>query len=421
MNPALPVVPRHLLALVAGIFLPAAAAADVIPDAIPAGAGNLAHVAQKIRSGQPVRVGFLGGSITQGAGVRNHADCYYWKTRLRLAAFAKNTGSTLETILAAVGGTNSHYGAYRVGVQLLDKDIDLLVVEFAVNDLGNRSALDGMEGIVQQALARNPRTGIVLFHTTSRAMVENFYDKDELPPSVAAFHRVARHYNLAEVHAGPKVRTLFRDGQSAPESFFPDKTHPSQEGHAFYAKLLSDALLDALVSANKVPPPPPPPPVSTPAPLPAPLGSGQLARARLLPIIPVEKKGEWTETKPGYYTYVGSWKSTTPGASLTFDASGESIALLCVKATRLRVTGPGFEKTISYPGRPGGIPALQTLHAGPAPISGRVTVTLIPDDKGTTEADLAGIGVVPVPPFGGKSRIKNQESRIENQESRITN
>jgi len=385
---------RHLSSLLAaGLllclpFVPARAApaADPIPDIIPPGAGNLAFVAQKIRSGQPVRVGFLGGSITQGAGVRNHGDCYYWQTRLRLIAFAKKTGSSLETLLAAVGGTGTEYGVYRVGVQLLDKDIDLLVVEFAVNDFKNPAALDGMEGIVRQALTRNPRMGIVLFHTTSLAALQTCYDNGLLPPSVAAFHRVALHYHLAEVHAGPRVQALLRDGQATPETFFTDKTHPTKEGHAFYARLLSDALITALSSAG---PAPAAPPV-----LPPPLGSGLLARAGLQPLASVERKGTWTEEKPGYYTYLDSWKSAAPGASLSFDARGVRIALLCGRVTRLHVTAPGIDKIISHPGRPGGIPTLQSLYAGPQPFSGRITVTVEPDAKGAAEAELAGLAVV---------------------------
>ncbi|RRJ95922.1 SGNH/GDSL hydrolase family protein [Opitutaceae bacterium TAV4] len=363
----------------------------LVAGIIPAGAGNLAHVAQKIRSGKPVRAGFLGGSITQGVGARNPADSYYWRTRQKLIEFAQKTGSALETIQTAIGGTNSHFGAYRVGVQLLDKDIDLLVVEFAVNDLNTppSAALDGMEGIVRQALSRNPRMGIVLFYTTNRAMLERFYDKGQPAPSIEAFHRVALHYHLAEVESGPKVQTLFREGTFTPEKIFPDGTHPSPEGHAIYATLLSDALLAALANAETPPSPPPP--------LPAPLGAGRLARAHLLPLVPAEKTGDWTEIKPAYYTFLGSWKSTTPDASLGFDFNGEHLSLLCLKTTRLRVTGPGFEKTIAHKGNPYGIPSLQTVYSGPAPISGRVTVTALPDDNGDVETTLAGIGIITAP------------------------
>lgn len=362
-----------------------------------AGAGNLAFVEQKILNGQPVRVGFLGGSITQGAGTPKHGDCYYWLTKLRLAAYAKEHGSTLDTVLAAVGGTGTEYGAYRVGTQLLDKDLDLLVVEFAVNDLSNPAALDGMEGIVRQALSRNPRMAIVLFYTTTLSALQDFYDKGTVPPSVAAFHRVAQHYHLPEIEAGPAVQASLRDGTNTPKMFFSDTVHPTKIGHAFYADFLSEALIQALESTSSSAP-------VDPTPIPAVLGSGQMERAHLEPIVPLEKTGEWIGEKPGYYTYLGSWKAKTPGASLSFSVKGERIFLLCGKVTKLRVSGENMEeKVISSAGRPGGIPTLQLIHAGPQPVACRVTVTLEPDNQGNAEAELAGLAIISIPEIKGNS------------------
>lgn len=382
---------RHLICFVAMVFC-ASSRAEEIPDVFPPSSRNLALLAQKIRAGETVRVGFLGGSITQGAGAKNHASCYYWKTKDRLTEFAKASGGVKpEFLLAAVGGTGTLYGAYRVGLQLLDKNIDLLVVEFAVNDFKNPEALDGMEGIVRQALARNPHMAIVFFYTTNKAMLEECYGKGEWPASVAAFHRVAQHYNLAEVHAGPKVQSLFREGRMTPDTFFSDGTHPTDEGHAFYAEVFSGALVGALEAADSVP-------SSVPS-LPEPLGSGRMEYARLSPVVPVEKSADWSEEKPGYYTYLGSWKATSPGASMSFDVTGERIYLLCGKTSRLRISGAGIdEKTMTPRNRANGTPGLQLIYEGPSKISGRITVTVEPDDKGNVEAELAGIAAIEPPP-----------------------
>ncbi|EIP99630.1 lysophospholipase L1-like esterase [Opitutaceae bacterium TAV1] len=359
-----------------------------IPATIPSDARNIAFVAQKIRNAETVRIGFLGGSITQGAGAKKHVESYYWRTKTRLTNFAKTSGATVESLLAAVGGTGSDYGAHRVGLQLLDKGIDLLIVEFAVNDFRTPVALDGMEGIVRQALTRNPHVAVVLFYTTNRRMIEECYDKGVLPPSVVAFHRIARHYNLAEVNAGSGVRDLFTSGRSNPETFFPDKTHPTAEGHAFYADILSNALIASLESvATSVP-------TASDQALPPPLGSGRFERACLLPVVPVRKTGEWTQETSGYYTCFGAWKATEAGASLTFEVNGERVALLCGRLSRLRVTGPGIDKTLRGPGRRNGIPALHVLHDGQKPVNGLVTVTVEPDAQGNAGAEIAGLALI---------------------------
>jgi len=358
--------------------------------AAPADLGNLSFVKQKLLAGQPIRVGFLGGSITQGAGTPKHGDCYYWLTRLRLVSYAKEHGSALETALAAVGGTGTEYGVFRVGSQLLDKDIDLLVVEFAVNDLNNPAALDGMEGIVRQALSRNSHLAVVIFDTATLAALQNYYDKGTKPPSVAAFHEIAEHYHLLEIEAGPAVQAAFQAGTYTPETFFSDKVHPTKEGHAFYADFLSAALIQALNAAPATPP--------ATAALPPPLGSGILTGAKLLPITPLTKSDDWAAVPPNYYTYFGSWKTTTPGASLTFTAKGRRILLLCGKVSGLRVSGENLEERVLHaPGRPGGIPTLQLIYDGPQEISIQITVTLEPDPQGSPEAELAGLATVTTP------------------------
>lgn len=374
-------------ALAFGILVSASRAntTEFIPDTIRPDARNLGYVAQKIRDGRTVSIGFLGGSITQGAGAKRHSDSYYWQTKARLAEFAGKSGATVESALAAVGGTGSDYGAHRVGMQLLDKNLDLLVVEFAVNDYQNPNAFDGMEGIVRQALAANPRMGVVLFYTANRRMIEDFYNKGELPPSIVAFHRIARHYNLAEVNAGPKVWQLFASNRSTPELFFPDKTHPSSEGHAFYSDILSGALITALQSA----------PAPSEQVLPTPLGSGRFERATLLPISPVAMTGEWVQEKPGYYTYFGLWKASAAGTSMTFEVSGERVVLLCGKLSRLHVTGPGIDKVLRTPGKRNGIPTFQLLFDdAERPVTGLITLTVEADIKGDAEAEIAGIAVI---------------------------
>jgi lysophospholipase L1-like esterase len=352
---------------------------------------NISKLAQKIHNGETVRAGFLGGSITQGAGATNHGRSYYWLTRERLTKFIQSfSGSQPEFILAAVGGTGTTYGAYRAGVQLFEKGVDLLVIEFAVNDFKNPAALDGMEGIVRQALKSNPDMAVVLFHTTNLAMLEECYQKNDPPPSVVAFNKVAQHYSLAVVHSGPLVHALFKEGKSSPEAFFKDGTHPTDEGHAFYSKILSEALIAALEKKDF--------PAAVHSSLPPPLGSGLFEHARLLPVVPLEKSDDWEEQKPAFYTYLGSWKTASEKATMSFIVRGAKIHLLCGKTSRLRVSSDELGEQVLAPrNRPGGIPTLQLLHDGFENREFRITVAVLPDEFGNVEAELAGVASIILP------------------------
>jgi lysophospholipase L1-like esterase len=95
----------------------------------------------------------LGGSITAQAG---------WRPKT-LAWFKKNFPSaTFSEINAAIGGTGSDLGVFRLQHDVLDHKPDLLFVEFAVNDGGTEPSRiqQAMEGIVRQTWKANPKTDI---------------------------------------------------------------------------------------------------------------------------------------------------------------------------------------------------------------------------------------------------------------------
>ena len=70
---------------------------------------------------------------------------------------------------AAIGGTGSLLGAFRLEKHVLRHDPDLLFVEFAVNDSGtpDDSVLATMEGIVRQCWDREKKPDIVFVYTTA--------------------------------------------------------------------------------------------------------------------------------------------------------------------------------------------------------------------------------------------------------------
>ena len=245
-------------------------------QAIEPATGRMGFLAEKLRQGESISAGFLGGSITQGSGASSHSKCYYWLTRTWLSKEAEKRGSSSKSLLAAVGGTNSTYGAFRVGGQLLDKDIDLLIIEFAVNDYSSKEAAAAMEGIVRQAWTRNPQMGIVFLYTTSNRINQTHYAKGDMPPSVRQHHQIAEHYGIVEVNAGKAAATAITDGDYSSQEFFKDGTHPTDIGHAFYAKHLQEALLPLLDL---------PMPTETPI-LPVPIVSDRFEYARMLPLSP---------------------------------------------------------------------------------------------------------------------------------------
>ncbi|MGP8237189.1 MAG: SGNH/GDSL hydrolase family protein, partial [Limisphaerales bacterium] len=97
----------------------------------------------KLNAGGEVKIAYLGGSITAQEG---------WRP-LTLRWFQEHFPSArISQINAAIGGTGSDLGVFRLKHDVLDQNPDLLFVEFAVNDGGAPTPQIErcMEGIVRQ-------------------------------------------------------------------------------------------------------------------------------------------------------------------------------------------------------------------------------------------------------------------------------
>lgn len=97
----------------------------------------------KMKSRDTVRVAYLGGSITAQPGWRVYS----------LNWFKENYPNTkFVEINAAIGGTGSPFGVYRLKDQVLQYNPDLVFIEFAVNDASTNpeEITRSMEGIVRQ-------------------------------------------------------------------------------------------------------------------------------------------------------------------------------------------------------------------------------------------------------------------------------
>jgi lysophospholipase L1-like esterase len=361
----------------------------------PVGAANLAGFADKVRRHAPVTVGYLGGSITVGAGASAYGNNYYCKFLTAIEqAIAGHGGGKCAAHNAGIGGTGSGYGAFRVGAQLLSHRPDLTIVEFAVNDGGTdvQEAADGMEGIVRQALRQNPAMALVFFYTTTARYEQDYYAKGLVPPAVAAHHRVAEHYGILEVHSGPAVHQGIQNGVFTVETFFRDGVHPADIGHAFYGKVLADAIIPMLDL---------PPPVSKPV-LPACLGSGKYEYARLDPIVPTGSSEGWTPNdKQWNWSGVRIWTCDAADKPIGFIAKGKSIQLVYMGKIKVKWTVAGKERSQDLTGHANGMP-MPSSWSFPAdlnPDGKPVSVAVVPAANDKPHGEIWGLFSLQLPIF----------------------
>ena len=215
-------------------------------------------------TGAEVKIGYLGGSITAQKGWRVQTLAHFQK------AYPQ---STFTEINAAIGGTGSDLGVFRVQQDVLSQGPDLLFVEFAVNDGGTnpQRIIRCMEGIVRQTWKANPKTDICFVYTLTESLSPPMLE-GKLQRSASAMEKVADFYGIPSITLGMEVARLAKAGKllwkaPLPKTdadkaalgdqfvFAADGTHPHDStGQVLYTQAIVRSL-PALAIANNTPTP----------------------------------------------------------------------------------------------------------------------------------------------------------------------
>lgn len=215
--------------------------------------GGLPHSAWLLGEGsgsigwREVCVAFIGGSVTVGQGASDE-ETTSWRALTCRYFREKYPHVPFRFVNAAVGGTNSTYGAFRFRRDVLDGGpVDLLFVEFGVNDGHIRTeSVRAMEGIVRQAKKANPKVDIVFVYTAHRDAVERFRSDGSLTENVRSHEEVAAYYGVPSVNFNSQISRLLTAGAFDWDAFSADVVHPNDFGFSLYALFMRDFLNEAL-------------------------------------------------------------------------------------------------------------------------------------------------------------------------------
>lgn len=297
---------------------------------------GIGHFMEKVRAGGPVKVAYFGGSITEMDG---------WR-RLSLEWLrARHPSCGFSEIAAAIGGTGSPLGAYRFGQDVLDKNPDLVFVEFATNDnaASPEEIWRNFDGFIRQTWRRDPTIDFVFVYTITQAMAGD-YGIGFCPRAASAMEQLADYYGIpsicfgprvmADVSAGTLVMTLGEFATAVPEEtpdrdaaiiaemaaqgktlFSKDGVHPVLAGHAYYL----ESIKAAWPSLEE------PAPVDHSAKLAAAFFDATLEAAKMVSISEDMLSGSWRRLAPneqngnfGIRFGEQPWFTETPGAKLRF-------------------------------------------------------------------------------------------------------
>ncbi len=288
---------------------------------------GLGNVLAKLEAGKDVKIAYFGGSITAAGGWRMQTLKWFQET------FPKADASEIN---AAIGGTGSDLGVFRLGRDVLEHKPDLVFVEFAVNDGGAppERIWQAMEGIVRQIWTANPRTDICYVYTY-RVGYEKDLNEGNCPRAASAMEMLAEHYGIPSINVAMPVcameregKLIFKSDEVAPEGvvrFSKDGVHPLTEGHQLYTDLIAEAVT-GMTKTSK--------PVDHQPKLATTFVKDNWQAAKMVPITTRMLTGDWEQLPDDdslakrFGSRMGQlWYSGTPGSKITFKFRGSQAKL----------------------------------------------------------------------------------------------
>jgi hypothetical protein len=295
---------------------------------------GLPNVFAKLERGDAVRIGYLGGSITAQDG---------WRPKTLKWFQQQYPKATVSEINAAIGGTGSDLGVFRLQHDVLEFKPDLIFVEFAVNDAGAapEQIYRCMEGIVRQTWRAHPETDLCFVYTIAGNMLDTL-KQEELPRSYTAMEKVAEYYGIPSINMGLAVAHLEKAGQlifKGPQPktdaekaaqgdkilFSADAVHPYPDtGHQVYLESIVRGMAQIKTTGQ-----------SGPHKLGAPFVADNWEQAKLIPLSHAKLSAGWTKLNPASNSLARSfgkrlpemWKANQPGETIQFKFRGTSAAI----------------------------------------------------------------------------------------------
>ncbi len=288
----------------------------------------------KLGRGDTVHIAYLGGSITAQDG---------WRPKTLKWFQEQYPNARVSEINAAIGGTGSDLGVFRLRQDVLTRRPDLLFVEFAVNDAGAEPEriYRCTEGIIRQTWRESPSTDICYVYTIAGNMLETLKE-GKLPRSYAAMEKLAEHYGLPSINLGLEVARLEKAGQlvfkgQKPKMdeekaalgnkilFSPDAVHPYPDtGHQLYLEAIVRGMRQIKALGHEAP-----------HQLPAPFVADNWEEAKMVPLNRARLSAGWHKLDPGTNRLAKQfanrmpelWKADQPGDTIQFRFKGTAAGI----------------------------------------------------------------------------------------------
>ncbi len=247
-----------------------------------------------VKGGNVITVAAIGGSITAGSGA-NSSESGYAKRFFN--TITEQLGIKADFVNAGIGATGSAIGAYRLQSDVLDKNPDIVIVEFSVNDADQHvgfSNKEAYENIIRDCLSNG--CAVIALCLPQGASGSNLRDGAQNDHK-----EIGKYYDIPVISITDALRQDFVDGTFVWQDFSNDTVHPNEEGHKLIGTVITD-FVRSTYSADK----------TAEQELPAPLTSDIFSGAVWYNNEDIRPSdyGSFDEVEdPGFYQFKNNWLS----------------------------------------------------------------------------------------------------------------
>jgi lysophospholipase L1-like esterase len=219
--------------------------------------GSFKQVDKLGKDGAVINVVFLGGSLTWGANASD-PNVNSWRALMGTYLQDKYPKARVNCYDAAIGGTGSDLGMFRLERDVLSKDPDIVFLEYTVNDdcwKDNQDVLFTYETILRKLIARGTAVEIVLLGVRDNYAQERYDNKlgKRVPCVLTDSKRRIQHLKLVEAYQTavadtyPVIRAKVENKEiDLEEVYCFEGTHPDSIGYEMFFEVVKDGFNAAI-------------------------------------------------------------------------------------------------------------------------------------------------------------------------------
>lgn len=201
---------------------------------------------RRARSGERLSVVFFGASLTWGANASDPMQTSY-RALIAKRLEEKYPEAHFKFHDAAIGGTGSQLGVFRLDRDVLKRDPDLVFLDFSANDgitTDDPETLASYEAIVRRLITVE---GVPLVQVAFPFLWNVKYGTPDSLKRLTAHQEIAKAYQTAFGDAVSLCRLRLESKETTYEKIWPfDGVHPGDEGYVVFADAAWTAFEKAL-------------------------------------------------------------------------------------------------------------------------------------------------------------------------------